>query len=190
MAKLCSECQKKQADLSVRGSCLAGTHVASTQLPKGHVPWTESPNFTLCDTCADHFQLCAWCWGPLNGSGRVTVPTNRTFCRQFDNNNGNHVEGMFVGEQILAQLTVDLFSGKSWRVRSTSPGIRLAVQRLVVDSSSGGGFGGARYGYLELYFDLTVPDAKGYIELVEDASRSWISIPNPKTWKVTVEVKH
>ena len=44
--------------------------------------------------------------------------------------------------------------------------------------------------YLELYFDLTVPDAKGYIELVEDASRSWISIPNPKTWKVTVEVKH
>lgn len=185
MAKLCSECQKKQPDLSVRGSCLAGTHVASAQLPKGHVPWTDSPNFTLCDTCADHFQLCAWCWGPINGAGRVTVPTNKTFCRQKDTHNGNHVEGMFVGEQILAELTVDMFSGKSWRVKSYSSGVRLVTQRLVVDSSGGG-----RFGTLELYFDLTQPDANAYIELVEDASRSWVTIANPKTWKITVEVKH
>lgn len=189
MAKLCQDCAKKQPDLSVRGSCLAATHVPQGNLPKTHVPWTESPNFTLCESCADHFELCAWCWGPINGMGRVTVPTSQTFCRQFDKDSGNHVEGMYVGEQILAQLTVDLFSGVSWRVKSLSSGVRLATQRLVVDSSGGGG-GGARFGFLELYFDLTKTDAHASIELVQEASRYWVSLANPKTWKVTVEVKH
>src|SRR5688572_25381942 len=116
MSKLCQTCQQKQFDNSFRGTCLAPNNVPQANLPQGHQPWTESPSFTLCGTCAEKFNLCQACWGPLNGWYGFTVPTDKQFCRQFSQNNGEHVEGMYIGEQILAQLPVDMFSGKQWMV--------------------------------------------------------------------------
>lgn len=185
--KLCQSCQKKQFDNSVRGTCLAPNKVPQANLPQGHQPWTDSPSFTLCEPCADKFGLCQACWGPLTGFSGFTVPTDKQFCRQFSNDNGNHVEGMYIGEQILAQLPVDMFSGKSWQVVKLSPGVRFHGQRIVTD--------GGQFGEQELYFDLTAADVKAVIELQEAYSRSnyyWYPPPatNNSTWKVTVEVKH
>ncbi len=118
MAKLCSECAQKKPDQSVRGTCGAPNYVKAGGLPQGHFPWTESPNFTLCDACADHFGRCAWCGGSLTGWNYSLLPTTKRFCQQDDKSSGGHVEGMYVGEQILVRLTVDLYSGVSWRVRS------------------------------------------------------------------------
>lgn len=182
MAKLCHECQQKKADTSVRGTCMAPSYVKAGNLPQGHFPWTESPNFTLCDACADHFGRCAWCGGSLSGWNSSLLPTNKRFCQQFDNDNGGHIEGMYVGEQILVKLTIDLYSGVSWRARSLSRGVRLSNQRIITE--------GGQYGWLEMYFDLNEVDSKAAIVLEQEASRSWVSLKNPKTWGVTVEVKH
>ena len=182
MAKLCSECSQKKADQSVRGTCGAPNYVKAGGLPQGHFPWTESPNFTLCDACADHFGRCAWCGGSLTGWNYSLLPTTKRFCQQDDKSNGGHVEGMYVGEQILVRLTVDLYSGVSWRVRSLSRGVQLANQRIVTE--------GGQYGYLEMYFDLGVVDSKAAIVLEQEASRSWVSLKNAATWGITVEVKH
>lgn len=182
MAKICKTCQEKKPDTSVRGSCQASSHVRATQLPNGHTPWTDSPNFSLCDACAEQFQLCAWCWGPLNGHSPVTVPTEKTFVRVNAQDNGKTIPGMYVGEQVLVEMTVDQFSGKTWKVKSTSSGVRLAAHRMITE--------GGQYGKLEMYFDLTRADPRAIIELVEVAEHHWVHVSNPQTWKVTVEVKH
>lgn len=181
MAKLCQECQGKKPDTSVRGTCMAPNYVQQSNLPQGHVPWTESPNFNLCDTCAEHFGRCAWCGGPLDGYGYSMLPTTKQFCKQFDSDNGNHVEGMYVGEQICAQFIIDVYSGIGWRVKSTSRNCRLAGQRQISD--------GGQYAWVEMYFDLNEA-GQAHIELEQASTRSWVSLPNPKTWKITVEVKH
>jgi len=89
---------------------------------------------------------------------------------------------MYVGEQILVKLTIDLYSGVSWRARSLSRGVRLGSQRIITE--------GGQYGWLEMYFDLNEVDSKAAIVLEQEASRSWVSLKNPKTWGITVEVKH
>jgi hypothetical protein len=155
MAKLCSGCKDKKADLTVRGTCTAPT--ATSQLPPGHYPWTDSPNYCLCDACAEHFNLCAWCLGRLDGFGGQMVPTDKQFCVQGADDNGRHVEGMFVGEQILAKMVVDLFSGKQWRIKRTSYGVRLAAERFVA--------AGGRYAWQELYIDLDKANPKAEIVL-------------------------
>ena len=185
MAKLCKTCQEKDPDTTVRGSCQASSHVRATQLPNGHNPWTDSPNFTLCDACAEHFQFCAWCWGPLHGHSPVTVPTDKTFVRANAQDNGKTIPGMYVGEQVLVEMTVDRFSGKTWDVKSTSSGVRLAAYRMITE---GGQW--AQYGKHEMYFDLSRSDPKAFIELEEVAEHQWVNVTNPQTWKVIVEVKH
>lgn len=182
MAKLCRDCQQKKPDTSVRGTCMAPSFVASAALPQGHFPWTESANFSLCEACSEHFDRCSWCGGPLSGYGQNLLPTTKRFCQQSDQDSGGHVEGMYVGEQILARLTVDLYSGISWRVKSLSRGVRLGAQRVITE--------GGQYGFLELYFDLNEVDSKATILLEQEASRWWVSLPNPKQWGITVEVKH
>jgi len=136
LAHLCPHCKEKKPDTSVRGTCQAASHIAQANLPRNHVPWTESPNFTLCDACGDHFGFCVWCWGPINGHGRITVPTDKTFVRAFEKEHGLHIEGMNVGEQVLAQFAIDRFMGQTWEVKDLSCGVRLAATRMVQD---GGG---------------------------------------------------
>jgi hypothetical protein len=182
MAKLCAGCKDKKPDTSVRGTCTAPS--ATPVLPPTHMPWTESPNLGLCDGCAEHFQLCAWCLGPIDGWGVISVPTNKQFCVQSAQNDGGHVAGMYVGEQILAKMVVDLFSGKQWRLKSASPGVRLAHQRLVA--------AGGQYAWQELYIDLDRANPKAEIELEEAYAGRWWGPPQTgsnTTWKITVEVK-
>lgn len=178
MAKLCRECQDKKPDTSVRGSCQAVSYIPNAQLPPKHQPWTDSANISLCEACADHYNICSWCWGPLDGGPRVTVPTDKKFCRAFEQDNGNHIEGMYVGEQIVAQLSVDIFSGLTWQPKRLSPGVRHVASRMVPQGQQA---------ILEMYFDLNRADAKAEIELEEVASRWWVT-PSGKTWKVTVEI--
>jgi hypothetical protein len=182
---LCKDCKSKQFDMTVRGTCQAPYNMPAATLPADHTPWTESPSFILCAPCATKLGLCQACQGPLSGSGGLTVPTDKQFCRQFPNNNGNHVKGMYVGEQILAQMMVDLYSGKLWRIKTLGEGVKFYGQRLIRDGNS-------RYGYQELYFDLTDPNAKAVIELEErySSSWSWFSPPanSTSTWKITVEI--
>ncbi len=182
MAKLCASCQEKKPDTSVRGTCQAGSHVQQSQLPSGHLPWTDSLNFTLCDTCAEHFSFCAWCWGPLHGHPQVTVPTDKQFLRVFEQDNGSHQTGMYVGEQVLVQFTIDRFSGMTWDVLDLSNGVRHVASRMVTE-------GGGQYATLEMYFDLNKSDPDATIELEQVSSSRWASVSNPKTFKVTVEVK-
>jgi hypothetical protein len=183
MAKLCKGCQEKKADLSVRGSCQTPNILPPGHpLPDKHTPWTDSINFSLCDACAEKFEVCAWCWGPLDGTGQTMVPTDKPFCRQFLDNNGNHVEGMFVGEQILAQLAIDLFARKNWVVKRLSTGVKFneKCSRLVRT--------GGQYAWLELYFDLNLVNSKAEIELEEVQGSGWSSKKTGNTWKITVEV--
>jgi len=182
MAKLCSSCQDRKPDTTVRGTCQAPSLLRGQPLPDKHQPWTDSPNFSLCDPCCEHFSRCAWCLGPLGYSYRV-VPTDKQFCVQFEKDNGNHVEGMYVGEQILVKLVVDAFSRTNWRPRYLSYGVRLATARFV--------FSGGRYGWLELYFDLDEADPKAEIKLIEASTYGWWQpATTPKEWAITVEVKH
>ena len=181
---LCKTCQEKNLDTSVRGTCHAASHVHSTQLPSTHNPWTDGPSLTLCSGCAEQFQMCAWCWGPLKGHSPVTVPTDNQFVLADAKVNGKHIPGMYVGEQVLVKLTIDRFSGKTWKVSSTSRGVYLDTSRMITE---GGRWG--QYATLELYFDLDESDPKAFIELKETSDHPWFSVPNPQTWKVTVEVK-
>jgi hypothetical protein len=194
MAKLCESCAKKKADTSVRGSCNTPSNPGGS-LPQGHNPWTESPMFSLCDACAEQFKTCAWCLGPLDGSGAVTVPTEKQFCRQFLQDDGKHVKAMYVGEQILVQLPYDRWSWKTWGVDYLSYGIEYDDGRVVGvpgDDDYYSYWYGPREGWLEMYFNLTEADSKGVIRLKERGISNWWGTPtitNPKTWEITVEIK-
>ncbi|MBX9691317.1 MAG: hypothetical protein K2Z81_02965 [Cyanobacteria bacterium] len=180
MAKLCNACQDRKPDTSVRGTCQAPSQ--GQPLPDDHKPWTDSPNFSLCDPCADHFKRCAWCRAPLHNTYRL-VPTDKQFCVQFAENNGNHVDGMYVGEQVLVRLVVDSYSRTAWRPKYLSYGVRLSYARFVFD--------GGQFGWLELYFDLNEADPKAEIQLIEAPAYSWWQpVTTPNEWAITVEVKH
>lgn len=184
MAKLCPTCQKKKPDVSVRGSCQAPSYAPRNSIPQNHNPWTESPNFSLCDACAEQYKLCAWCWGPLDGGGGVLVPTDKQFTFVFEHQNGMHVEGMDVGEQILAELRIDVFSGITWKVKRLSRGVRFAFERVERD--------GGQFAAQQMYFDLDQADPKAVIELEQTIRSYWWWTPtltNPKTWSITVEVR-
>ncbi len=182
MPTLCKVCQEKKPDRTVRGTCQSPNYVPQDKLPRGHTPWTDSPNFSLCDACEEEFSLCAWCFGPLSGRTSITVPTNKDFCRQFEADNGNYVKGMYVGEQILVQMIVDLHAGIAWKVKSTSSGVKLAAMRPVTD--------GGQFGWQELYFDLNKAGQDVHIELEEVQSSWWGNTSSTgKTWRITIEVK-
>jgi hypothetical protein len=184
MAKLCNGCKNKAFDQSVRGTCQAVNMLPAANLPDGHMPWTDGPKLILCDACCDHFKQCAMCFGPIDGYGRNFTPTDKQFVRVFPNQNGIHITGMNIGEQVLCQMQVDLYTGMGWVPSAWSNGIRLAQSRLVVD--------GGRYGTLELYFDLEEANPKALIVLQEGYifQRWWSpSIPNPKGWMCTVEIR-
>ncbi len=183
MANLCNSCQERKPDTSVRGTCQSPSLLRTAPTPDNHKPWTDSPNFILCDPCAEYFSRCAWCMGPINGYGVRIVPSDKQFCTQFDKDNGNHIEGMYVGEQILVKMVVDAFSGSLWRPRYLSYGVRLAHVRTV--------FNGGRYGWLELYFDLNEADPKAEIRLIDAPVYRWYQpATTPNEWAITVEVKH
>ena len=44
---------------------------------------------------------------------------------------GDRLSHRQAGEQVLVEMTVDRFSGKTWDVKSTSSGVRLAAYRAV-----------------------------------------------------------
>lgn len=188
---LCSCCKEKKPDTSVRGTCLAASHIQQANLPREHLPWTDSPNVTLCNACGDHFGFCVWCWGPINGHGHISVPTDKSFVRTFEKENGLHIEGMDVGEQILAQFSIDRFMGQTWKVKELSCGIRLATTRMVQEDGGHDRWWwyGSRYAWLEFYFDLERSNPSAHIELVEDSVHHWRPISKPKIWRVTVEVR-
>lgn len=192
LAHLCPHCKEKKPDTSVRGTCQAAGHIAQANLPRNHVPWTESPNFTLCDACGDHFGFCVWCWGPINGHGRITVPTDKTFVRAFEKENGLHIEGMNVGEQVLAQFAIDRFTGLIWEVKDLSCGVRLVATRMVQDGAAADDrwwWYGSRYAWLEFYFELDRSNPAAHIEMVQASKYEWRPITKPKIWRVTVEVR-
>lgn len=183
-ARRCPGCQDKTADTSARGTCSAPQiPSAAANLPDGHTPWTDSVNYAFCDACVDHFKVCQWCGGPLNGYGWQTVPTEKDFCVQQINDNGNHVEGMKVGQQILCNMPVDLFSGKTWRVKRTSYGLREYGQRFW--------YSGSPYWFWqEIYIDLNLAQSKGEIELEQVSYDWWTGAMNvTASWKITVEVR-
>lgn len=182
MTNLCHQCQKNKPDTTMRGSCQAPNYVAQSNLPSDHIPWTESFEFSLCEFCSEHFGQCSWCRGALYGESLEMVPSKKRFCLQENSDNGSHVEGMNVGEQILVKLTIDLYSGLSWGPKSLSNGVQLDCMRLVTD--------GGQYGFLEMYFDLTLVDPLAKIELQQFASRNWVNLQNPQTWSITVDVQH
>src|SRR6185369_4090994 len=157
MAKLCEPCKAKPQPAGIyHGQCQAKIASACNA-------WTHDFTFTLCDPCADQLNRCAWCWGPLDGSwGRCDVPTTKQFCRQYWQDNGKHVEGMDVGEQILVQLPVDLYTYLTWKPRIMSPQVSYYGFRLVREP------GNWREATLEMYFDLNRPAEKAEI-VVEEA---------------------
>lgn len=182
--KLCESCKDKDPDFTVRGTCQAPSFTRQQNLPKGHRTWTDSPNFVLCESCADHFQFCQWCSGPIDGYTPVTVPTDKRFVVTVQGENGRHIKGMDVGEQILCKMTIDRYSGKVWDVKDTSYGVRLVTARMVTDGSYW-----SQYATLELYFDLNKKDPNAFIELEEVSDYYWYAVSNPQTWKVTAEVR-
>jgi hypothetical protein len=179
MAKLCPECKDKPLDTSVAGRC--GT--PATHVPTGHLPWTEGMSLTMCDACCDKFDRCARCNGPLSGGGGIVVPTEKQFVRVNEKENGRHVTGMYIGEQILFEAYVDVYSGMTWRTQSLSPGVRLYGRREVAVP------GNWRMVKLELYFDLTEADPKAYIDLVLAANSRWAS-GTGGSFRCTMEVEH
>lgn len=178
MAKLCPTCQKKtQPPLTHRGTCHA-------QASSDCKAWTEDFAFTLCQPCSDHLQQCAWCLGPIDGGQGVEVPTNKNFTRVFQKDAGLHVTGMNVGEQVLLQLTIDLYSGYTWQLnrRKSSSEVYLYASRVIRDPQNW------RQGTLEMYVDLNTTCEKAAIVFEEVPSSRW-SAPSSKTWECTVEIR-
>jgi hypothetical protein len=157
-------------------------------LPQNHIPYTDSPDYRLCDPCAEHFNLCARCLGPLSGYGLITVPTDKWHCvvgPGTNYENDSYVTHMFVGQQILALMSVDLFSRKVWKVKRLVD-TRLAFQRFV--------WAGGQYAWQEMYFDLLRQTSNAEIEIEEGYnSWGWWMPPPPTGQKVptyhwTIEV--
>ena len=140
--QLCPDCQKKPALPNLyRGQC----HAKACPDCKA---WTTDFALTMCDPCAEALGRCAWCLGPITGGLGATVPTTKQFCRRFPNDNGSHVPGMNVGEQILVEMRVDLYSWITWRPKFTDPEISYYGYRVLRDPRDW------RHGTIEFYFDL------------------------------------
>lgn len=185
MAKLCQACQSRpQPSGTYHGQCQGH---ASTNCKA----WTEDFAFVLCDNCAEELDRCAWCLGPLDGTwGGAVVPTNKPFVRLFETDNGSHVSDTNVGEQILVQLQIDLYSWVTWKVEQLDEGITFAGYRLIRNQQD---FQNAT---LEMYFDLNEAAESAEIVLVQGPDnsryRGWAP-PQPKNvkrWRCTVEIKH
>jgi hypothetical protein len=157
MANLCPTCKgKTQPPGTYRGQCHA------KQSPECEA-WTEDFAFTLCNACSEHMGRCAWCLGPINGGWGAEVPTTKQFCRVYENQNGIHVSGMDVGEQILVQFTVDPYSWYTWRFdpyRSSSD-VSYYGFRLIMDPTNW------RQATLECYVNLNRASDKAQIVFVE-----------------------
>jgi hypothetical protein len=185
MAKLCPTCQQKpQPPGTYRGQCNA-------QASPNCKAWTEDFVITLCDPCAEELGRCAWCWGPLDGGRGVEVPTTKQFVRAFVRDSGKHFSGMEVGEQVLIELQIDLYSGYTWRLnrRESSPEVSFYGYRIIRDPQDW------RNAALEIYIDLNGANeqAKIVLEEVADSGRSWWWGPPPasnnKPWQCTVEIR-
>lgn len=181
MAKLCPNCQQKpQPPGTHRGTCQAK---ASSDCKS----WTDDFAFTMCDPCAEQLERCAWCLGPINGGWGVDVPTAKQFVRAFDRDNGIHISGMNVGEQVCVQLMIDLYSGYSYSFNrsKSSREVSLYGYRLIRDPRDW------QHATLEMYIDLNGASEKALIVLDEasNGSRWWTPPPSGKSWQCTVEVK-
>lgn len=172
MANLCKTCSEKTPVTPMRGQCQA-------MLSSKCTGWTSSFSFTLCDECSEEMKRCAWCWGRLDGNyPTITVPTDKRFCRVFEHENDKHVKRMYIGEQLLVQVT-DQGSTRI-RLRRLAGGVSFATSRFVPDPHN------PRQGWLELYFDLNEATPKAEIEL--DIYSGYGS--PPRTFKCTAEVRH
>jgi len=92
-----------------------------------------------------------------------------------------HIEGMYIGEQVLIQKYVDLYSGLTWVTKTLSPGVKYYGKREVAVP-------GTTMIELELYYDLTEADNEAVIEVVEQANSRWSS-GGGTIMRVTAEVK-
>jgi hypothetical protein len=182
--KLCPACQKKPPPANLyRGQCHA-------QACPDCKAWTTDFTLTMCDPCADFLGRCSWCLGPITGGLGADVPTTKQFCRRFADDKGSHVPGMNIGEQILVELRVDLYSPIVWMPYQTDPEISYYGYRTIRDPRDW------RHGTLEFYYDLNRVAEKARIILKEDLDpkfRSWWWTPpapkNPRTWSCTVEIR-
>src|SRR5438105_937947 len=153
MAMICPSCKTKpQPPGTYRGTCRANQS-AECQA------WTEDFAFTLCDRCAEYMGRCAWCWGPISGGWGVEVPTTKQFCRIFEQENGKHVEGMDVGEQMLVQFTVDPYSWYTWTFDRSASSWDVSYHgfRLIMDPTNW------RQATLECYVNLNARAEKARI---------------------------
>ena len=185
--QLCPNCQKKpQPPMLHRGQC-------QVHFSPDCKAWTADFAFTMCDPCGEALERCVWCLGPISGGGGAEPPTNKQFVRQYSRDNGNHITGMNVGEQVLVELQVDLWSYLSWipNMRESSPEVSYHGYRLVRDPQDW------RHATIELYFDLNKVAENARIVVEEGvqthADRWWWWTPpapkNPKKWQCTVEIR-
>jgi hypothetical protein len=179
---LCPTCKNKPTPPGThRGTCVAK---ASANCKA----WTEDFALTMCDECCKETQRCAWCWGPIDGGwGIPMVPTDKDFCRVFERDNGKHVTGMNVDQQILFECQVDLYSGTSWMLDRTlsSREVSLFGWRMIRDPRSW------RYAKLEIYVDLNAPAEQAKIVFTQQANGGWWWGPPPtgKPFEITVEIR-
>ena len=180
MFYLCPECKRKPQPPGLhRGQCQA-------KVSPECKAWTDDFVFTLCEPCGKHLELCVWCSGPIDGGSGAVVPTAKQFVRAFQNDSGKHITGMNVGEQVLVQLMVDLYSGYIWTYDrwASSSEVRLYGSRLIRDPQDW------RHATLELYIDLNVANEKAKIVVSESSVGSWWTPPpSSKKWECTVEIR-
>lgn len=166
---LCRTCNAKpQPTGTFHGSC----HVRFSSNCKA---WTAAFEFTICEPCAGELEQCAWCLGPLHGSSPIFTGTTKTFTFAFQADNGFHIEGMDVGEQVLVQLIVDYWNSYWTLSRAhSSREVSLYGTRLIRDPEN------YRQATREIYIDLDSPAEKAKIGLLG---------PNGATWNCTVEIR-
>ncbi len=87
---------------------------------------------------------------------------------------------MNIGEQILIQKYVDVYSGLTWVTKKLSAGVKYYGKREIAVP-------GTRMIELELYYDLTDADPEAVIEVVEQANSRW-STGGGTVMRVTAEV--
>ncbi len=166
---LCPACNgKPQPAGTFHGTC----HV---RFSTGCKAWTAAFVYTICEPCAQELGQCAWCLGPISGSSPIFTGTTKDFVFTFQVDNGIHIEGMNVGEQVLVQLVVEVWNSTWVLSRAlSSPEVSFYGTRLIRDPEN------YRQGTREVYIDLDRPAERAKIGLLG---------PSGATWNCTVEIR-
>jgi hypothetical protein len=112
--------------------------------------------------------------------------------RAFVRDSGKHFSGMNVGEQVLVELQIDLYSGYTWRLnrQKSSPEVSFYGYRIIRDPQDW------RHAALEVYVDLNGANEEAKIvleEVVDSGDRGWWWWTPPPSknppWQCTVEIR-